>query len=119
MGFRDVFERDLNRWLTDAARPWVSERAATTKIPTTTLSPPSKYYDNIESDFRRLNIAGIDNDRTFEIPLSEIYVRLRFMFGEDDPEESEDHEICMASWPVLWQVWPVMWLVWLAGQLCG
>ncbi len=91
-GFRDVFENDLNRWLTDSSRPWVSQRAATTKVTTTTLSPPSKYYENIERDFHRLDIAGIDNDRTFEIPLSEIYVRLRVMFDEDAPEETEEHE---------------------------
>ena len=91
-GFRDVFENDLNGWLTDSSRPWVSERAATTKVATTTLSPPSKYYEKIERDFRRLDIAGIDNDRAFEIPLSEIYVRLRVMFDEDAPEETEAHE---------------------------
>ena len=91
-GFRDVFENDLNRWLADASRPWITERAATTKITKTTLLPQSKYYDNIERDFHRLDIAGIDNNRTFEIPLSEIYVRLRVMFDEDAPEETEDYE---------------------------
>lgn len=91
-GFRDIFENDLNRWLADSSRPWVSERAATTKVAITSLSPPSKYYQNIERDFHRLDIAGIDNDRTFEIPLSEIYVRLRVMFDEDAPEETEAYE---------------------------
>ncbi|MCP4251523.1 MAG: NACHT domain-containing protein [bacterium] len=91
-GFRDAFEDDLNLWLVDSARPWVSERAGRTTITTTPLSPPSKYYENIERDFRRLDIAGIDVDRAFEIPLSEIYVRLRVMFDEDAPEETEDHE---------------------------
>ncbi len=91
-GFRDVFENDLNLWLNDSSRPWVSERAGKTKIATATLSPPSKYYENIERDFHRLDIAGIDNDRAFEIPLSEIYVRLRVMFDEDAAEETEDHE---------------------------
>ncbi len=91
-GFRDVFENDLNRWLADSSRPWISERAATRKVTTTTLSPPGKYYEKIERDFHRLDIAGIDNDRAFEIPLSEIYVRLRVMFDEDAQEETEDHE---------------------------
>ena len=36
-----------------------------------------EYYRHIEGDFHRLDIAGIDNDRAFEIQLSEIYVRLR------------------------------------------
>ena len=91
-GFRDVFENDLNRWLADSSRPWISKRAATTKAITTSLSPTSKYYDNIERDFHRLDIAGIDNDRTFEIPLSEVYVRLRVIFDEDAPEETEAYE---------------------------
>jgi len=91
-GFRDVFENDLNLWLNDSSRPWIAERATTTKVTTSSLSPPSKYYDHIERDFHRLDLAGIDNDRTFEIPLSEIYVRLRVMFGEDAQEETEDHE---------------------------
>ena len=90
--FRDVFENDLNLWLNNSARPWVPERAATEKIPTTTLSPPRKYYENIESDFHRIDIAGIDVDRAFEILLSEIYVRLRVMFDEEAPEETEDIE---------------------------
>jgi hypothetical protein len=42
-----------------------------------------EYYRRIEGDFHRLDIAGIDNDRAFEIPLSEIYVRLRVMLDED------------------------------------
>ena len=91
-GFRDVFENDLNRWLADPARPWVPKRTTTTKASITTLSPPSSYYENIERDFHRLDIAGIDNDRTFDIPLEEIYVRLRVMFDEDAPEETEAYE---------------------------
>lgn len=91
-GFRDVFENDLNRWLSDSARPWVPERPATAKVTTTTLSPPSKYYENIQRDFHRLDIAGIDKERTFEIPLSEIYVRLRVMFDEDAIDETDAYE---------------------------
>ncbi len=90
--FRATFENDLNRWLADSSRPWIFKRAGTTRNSTTTLSPPSKYYENIERDFHRLDIAGIDNDRTFEIPLSEIYVRLRIMFDEGAEEETEDYE---------------------------
>jgi len=91
-GFRDVFENDLTRWLADSSRPWGSAQSVTTNLKKTTLSPPSKYYENIERDFHHLDIAGIDNDRTFEIPLSDIYVRLRVMFDEDAPEETTAHE---------------------------
>jgi len=42
-----------------------------------------------------LDISGIDNDRTFEIPLSEIYVKLRVMFDPDangQPDSAETSE---------------------------
>jgi predicted NACHT family NTPase len=57
------------------------------------FTPPAEYYQRLESDFQRLDIAGIDNDRAFEIPLSEIYVRLRVIFDEDvqaDANEVQD-----------------------------
>ena len=91
-GFTEVFERDLNQWLADPARPWVVERPETAKRPITSISPPTKYFGNVERDFRRLDIAGIDNDRTFEIPLSDIYVCLRVMFDEDATDETEPRE---------------------------
>lgn len=91
-GFRDVFENDLNRWLADPLRPWISTQSITSTIKKTALSPPTKYYENIERDFHRLDLAGIDNDRTFEIPLSDIYVRLRVMFDEDASEETKENE---------------------------
>ena len=91
-GFRDVFEGDLTRWLADSSRPWVSESSGAARVPAKTLSSPNEYYENIERDFGRLDIAGIDNDRAFEIPLSDIYVRLRVMFEEDAADELTDYE---------------------------
>ena len=38
-------------------------------------------------DFFRLDIAGIDNDRTFAIPLDQMYVRLRVKSEEDTSPE--------------------------------
>lgn len=91
-GFGDVFDNDLRLWLADQSRPWVVARPVSTQIKTQFISAPTKYYENIERDFHRLDIAGIDNDRAFEIPLSDIYVRLRVMFDEDAPEGTEAHE---------------------------
>lgn len=91
-GFAEVLTRDLNLWLSDESRPWVVERPVTTRHPSSSLLPPTNYYDNVERNFRRLDIAGIDNDRTFEIPLSEIYVRLRVMFDEDAADETEAYD---------------------------
>lgn len=91
-GFRDVFDNDLRLWLSDRARPWAVECSETAKHQPAVNSPPTKYFENVERDFRRLDIAGIDNDRTFEIPLSEIYVRLRVMFDEDAVDETEAYD---------------------------
>ncbi len=90
--FSDIFDHDLNVWLADSSRFWVSEKAQALEHESEQLSPPDNYYKCIEHDFHRLDIAGIDNDRAFEIPLSEIYVRLRVMFDEDTTEETEIHE---------------------------
>jgi NACHT domain len=83
--FRDTFENDLSRWLTDRARPWIPAGKPESHL-LAGIAPPRAYYETIERDFRRLDIAGIDNDRAFDIPLSEIYVRLRVMFDEDSPQ---------------------------------
>jgi len=91
-GFAKVFDHDLSLWLADETRPWVVERPVSAKCPFSSMAPTTKYYENVEREFRRLDIGGIDNDRTFEIPLSEIYVRLRVMFDEDATEESEAYE---------------------------
>jgi hypothetical protein len=91
-GFKDTFESDLNRWLHDPARPWIAAAPHREEVQLT-IPIPDRYLEAIERDFHRLDIAGIDNDRAFEIPLSEIYVRLRVMFDEefetdDKPDES-------------------------------
>ncbi|MFG0251406.1 MAG: NACHT domain-containing protein, partial [Phycisphaerales bacterium JB038] len=88
-GFREVLEEDLNRWLMDPARPWITEQQEEAETLLPAFAPPSNYYKKLESDFRRLDISGIDNDKAVEIPLSEIYVRLRVMFDEDTAEENE------------------------------
>jgi energy-coupling factor transporter ATP-binding protein EcfA2 len=82
IAFKEVFENDVMRWLQAPERPWISGAVHRERI-RTTITPPDAYLQTIERDFRRLDIAGIDNDRAFEIPLSEIYVRLRVMFDEE------------------------------------
>ena len=82
-GFKEAFERALNQWLIDNARPWVANAPQRETLALSGITTPAAYYETIERDFYRLDIAGIDNDRAFEIPLSEIYVRLRVMFDEE------------------------------------
>ena len=91
VGFQDVFENDLSRWLAAPDRPWVSSQAPRSDITLPPITPPTTYYQHIAHDFYRLDMAGIDNDRIFEIPLSDIYVRLRVMFDEDSQADTEEY----------------------------
>lgn len=77
--FRSVLDRDLTRWLTHPQRPWIQERALPppAELNSRTVNPPVAYYHALDREFRRLDIAGIDNERSFEIPLNDIYIRLR------------------------------------------
>lgn len=94
-GFKETFENDLNRWLADRARPWIADAPQRETQPLPGVAVPDTYYETLERDFHRLDISGIDNDKSFEIPLSEIYVRLRVMFDEElqnDPSQVTDAE---------------------------
>jgi hypothetical protein len=92
-GFRDLFQNDLSLWLADHARPWVTAAPKQDEHRHTAALLPHAYFESIEREFHRLDIAGIDNDRAFEIPLSDIYVRLRVVFEEGMqavPEQARD-----------------------------
>src|SRR5262249_39875778 len=66
--FREVFERDLNLWLSDASRPWAAKRAAGidksggTAIPVTLPVEfnSERYRDAILKKFGKLNLEIID-----------------------------------------------------------
>jgi hypothetical protein len=88
--FKEVFDNDLSRWLSDRARPWVASVPQHQNQSLAAAAVPDAYYETLERNFHRLDIAGIDNDRAFEIPLSEIYVRLRVMFDEDLQNDQRD-----------------------------
>jgi hypothetical protein len=60
-GFQDVFDNDLSRWLADPARPWVVHKPLHNDAPQPRITPPLDYYQNLEHDFHRLDIAGIDS----------------------------------------------------------
>jgi hypothetical protein len=80
--FRRVLEDDLERWLCAPDRPWLQCRPRADQSPAA-LKAPRVYLENLRQEFWRLDIAGIDNDRAFDIPLSEVYVRLRVMFDSE------------------------------------
>jgi len=87
--FLDILQKDLSLWLSDPAHPWLTQRDR--QLPTQHRAevpgPPSEYYKNLFQDFRWLDIAGIDTDRAFRIPLSELYVRLRVISEENHEGE--------------------------------
>ncbi|MFL6210517.1 MAG: NACHT domain-containing protein [Pyrinomonadaceae bacterium] len=87
--FIEVFREDLLRWLNDDSRPW--HTAIKTEVPTSSevTDLPTAYFETLFDDFRSLDIAGIDNDRAVDIPLSEVYVRLRVIKDEDTLTESD------------------------------
>lgn len=79
--FREKLRDDLSLWLYEDTRPWHigRERVVAPKI----ADLPLSYYESIVRAFESLDIAGIDNDRAVDIPLSEVYVRLRVIKDED------------------------------------
>lgn len=81
--FGRVLAGDLERWLFAPERPWVQCQPPADQSPAA-LKPPRIYLETLRQDFWRLDIAGIDNDRAFDIPLSEVYVRLRVIFDSED-----------------------------------
>jgi len=81
--FPDILRHDLTLWLNDPARPWTQRKTDLPLEPEIGFTAIPGYYESVVEDFRRLDIAGIDNDRAFEIPLSDVYLRLRVMFDDD------------------------------------
>ena len=89
--FREVLREDLSLWLSAPEHPWVVARDSTAEPQVSRVELPRRYYESIVYDFQWLDIAGIDNDRAFQIPLSDMYVRLRVMLDEDaQPEPNDD-----------------------------
>jgi GTPase SAR1 family protein len=71
-GFAEIFERDLNLWLADPARPWGAERAARLKAPgaTATATLPAdfdvdRYRDSLLKRFDKLNFEMLDTTGAF------------------------------------------------------
>ncbi|MBV8856139.1 MAG: NACHT domain-containing protein [Acidobacteria bacterium] len=88
--FRDVLRDDLSLWLNADGRPWHAQREGGAALAAPEVAGlPETYYTTLVNDFESLDIAGIDNDRAVEIPLSEVYVRLRVIRDEDSAGDEE------------------------------
>ncbi len=73
--FREVLRSDLSLWLNADGRPWHARReGGATAAASEVAGLPEGYYRTLVHDFESLDIAGIDNDRAVEIPLSEVCV---------------------------------------------
>ena len=89
--FREVLRNDLSLWLNDPERPWVASRTDTISQEPAADQPPAEYFRALIEDFQWLDIAGIDNERSFRIPLSDMYVRLRVMMSEEVESQTGGH----------------------------
>ncbi len=93
--FREKLRNDLTLWLNDEKRPWIAAlESVETKTPEVKICDlKMDYYQSLEQIFKSLDIRGIDNDRAVDIPLSEVYVRLRVIRDENietDDEQDQD-----------------------------
>jgi hypothetical protein len=83
--FAAVLRADLDLWFHADGRPWTVAAVEPAAPPAGPGGrPPAEYFQNLVHAFRWLDIAGIDSDRAFKLPLDEIYVRLRLISAADD-----------------------------------
>lgn len=50
---------------------------------------PEAYYQHLIRDFENLDIAGIDKDQSYKLPLSKVYVKLRVKSGEESAQGAQ------------------------------
>lgn len=92
--FQEKLRSDLSLWLNDSSRPWFegidtkTEKAAELSV----VDLPTSYYQSVEQAYKSLDIRGIDNDKAVDIPLSEVYVRLRVIRDENVETDDEDQD---------------------------
>lgn len=87
LDFRGKLQEDLSLWLYDESRPW-HQGQTRVEIPQF-VDLPLAYYEALVEQFGSLDIGGIDNDRAVDIPLQDVYLRLRVMADEDTEAEVE------------------------------
>ena len=91
--FGTVLRHDLNIWFTSPDRPWARHNAGLPHETNDFHGPPHEYSQRLVNAFQWLDISGIDSDRAFKLPLSQIYVKLRVIFsGDSETDSSEDGE---------------------------
>ena len=86
--FASVLQRDLAIWFNAADRPWARTHTDSPHEVQRDHRPPSEYFQNLFYAYQWLDIAGIDSDRAFKLPLNQIYVRLRVIPSNDGEIDS-------------------------------
>ena len=81
--FESVLRQDLDTWFNAEDRPW-ARTPIEVPVKPGDHPPANEYFQNLVWAYQWLDIAGIDSDRAFKLPLDQIYVRLRVVSGEDD-----------------------------------
>jgi energy-coupling factor transporter ATP-binding protein EcfA2 len=89
--FREVFRNDLSLWLNDERHAWHARYEHGPIVSSSDIIElPAAYFKSLAQEFESLDIAGIDNERAVDIPLDEVYVRLRVIKDEDSAAVDED-----------------------------
>jgi hypothetical protein len=81
--FESVFRKDLEIWLHAEDRPWTQARSEIPPRLSGRHEAPTEYFQDLVRSYQWLDIIGIDSDRAFKLPLTEIYVRLRVILNDD------------------------------------
>lgn len=93
--FRETLRNDLQLWLNDETRPWFEgrEQEAERKSELNITDLSSGYYQSLEQIYKSLDIRGIDNDKAVDIPLSDVYVRLRVIRDENVETDEQEQDL--------------------------
>jgi hypothetical protein len=94
--FAEVLKQDLDIWVNAPDRPWARTRAEAPREVPDEQYPPREYFQNLVSEYRWLDISGIDSDRVFKLPLKQIYVRLRVISGRDSEGDTAEESAAVS-----------------------
>ena len=88
--FASILRQDLDIWFNSTDRPWARTQLQAPYEVYGSQGPPNKYFQSLVHTYQWLDIAGIDSDRAFKLPLKQIYVRLRVISGNVSEGDSRE-----------------------------
>ena len=96
--FESVLREDLDTWVQAEGRPWTMAPLEVPDEPGD-QRPPSGYFQRLVRSYQSLDIAGIDSDKAFKLPLDEIYVRLRVISSDDSETGDPAGDVAALTYP--------------------